>query len=348
VSETGPQREADQLPDVTLPEQNFGPVAGHAAVRGRIDELIAAGRYPSAILFSGPRGIGKATLAFALARRILAETGDESPTRVDEQVLAGAHPNLSILRRQPRDARGFYTAIRVDEVRELRERLHQTRGRAAWRVVVVDSIDDCNASAANALLKTLEEPPPQTLFLLVSHRPGLLLPTIRSRCLAMPMRPLADAEVLDVLAAQRPDEKLDHAVSLARGCPRRGFEALALGSEGGLTSLRDWLQSPLSRPGGAGLAIADALAGEGGGGEAGFARELITAWLADEARAAALEGLPGRARLASANALWDKAQALFADEESLNVDTRQTLVALFDAIREHVAQHAILTASEPR
>jgi DNA polymerase-3 subunit delta' len=347
VSEVGPQREADQLAGVTLPEQNTGPVVGHAAVRARIDELIGAGRYPSAILFSGPRGIGKATLAFALARRILAETGDESPARVDEQVLAGAHPNLAILRRQPRDASGFYTVVRVDEVRELRERLHQTRGRAAWRVVVADSIDDCNASAANALLKTLEEPPPQTLFLLVSHRPGLLLPTIRSRCLAMPMRPLADSEVQELLAAQRLNEELEHAVRLAGGCPRRGFEALALGSEGALTSLRDWLDSPLARPGGAGLAIADALAAEADGGEAGFARELITAWLADEARAAALEGPPGRARLASANALWDKAQALFADEESLNVDTRQTLVALFDAIRQHVAQHAVLTASEP-
>jgi DNA polymerase-3 subunit delta' len=348
VSEAGPQREADQLVDVTLPEQNAGPVVGHLTVRGRIDELIAAGRYPSAILFSGPRGIGKATLAFSLARRILTETGDESPARVNEQVLAGAHPNLSILRRQPKDARGFYTVIRVDEVRGLRESLHQTRGRAAWRVVVVDAIDDCNASAANALLKTLEEPPPQTLFLLVSHRPGLLLPTIRSRCLAIPMRPLGDDDVRAVLAAQRPGEKLDHAVSLARGCPRRGFEALALGSEGALTSLRAWLDSPLARPGGAGLAIADALAGEADGGEAGFARELITAWLAEEARAAALAGAPGRARLASANALWDKAQALFADEESLNLDARQTLVALFDAIRQHVAQHASLTAAEPR
>jgi DNA polymerase-3 subunit delta' len=348
VSEAGPQREADQLPEVTLPEQNVGPIVGHTAVRGRINELIAAGRYPSAILFSGPRGIGKATLAFGLARRILAETGDESPARVDEQVLAGAHPNLAVLRRQPRDARGFYTVIRVDEVRELRDRLHQTRGRAAWRVVVVDSIDDCNASAANALLKTLEEPPAQTLFLLVSHRPGLLLPTIRSRCLAMPMRPLADDEVHAVLAAQRPGEQLDHAVRLARGCPRRGFEALALGSEGALASLRDWLEAPLARPGGVGLAIADALAGEADGGEAGFARELVTAWLADEARAAALEGTVGRARLASANALWDKAQALFADEESLNLDTRQTLVALFDAIRQHVSQNASLTAAEPR
>ena len=71
-------READELAGVALPEQNLGPVLGHFSVRARLDELVAAGRYPSAILLSGPRGIGKATLAFALARRIIAETGDET------------------------------------------------------------------------------------------------------------------------------------------------------------------------------------------------------------------------------------------------------------------------------
>jgi DNA polymerase III subunit delta' len=344
VSEEGPAREADQLANVALPEQNLRVVVGHDAVRGRLDELAAVARYPSAVLLNGPRGIGKATLAFELARHILAETGDETPHRVDEQVVAGVHPNLSTLRRRPRDGRGFYTVIRVDEIRELRESLHQTRGRAAWRVVIVDSIDDCNPSAANALLKTLEEPPPQTLFVLVSHRPGLLLPTIRSRCLAMPMRPLDDDDVHAVLAAQRPGEKLDHAVALAQGCPRRGFEALTLGGESALTALRDWLAAPANQPGAVGLAVADALVSEADGGETGFARDLITGWLATEARAAALQGAAGRGRLASANALWDKAQALFADEESLNLDARQTLVVVFDAIRQHVSA----TASEPR
>lgn len=337
-------READELAGVALPEQNLGPVLGHFSVRARLDELVAAGRYPSAILLSGPRGIGKATLAFALARRIIAETGDESPQRVDEQVVAGAHPNLTVLRRQPRDARGFYTVIRVDEVRELRESLHRTRGRDAWRVAIVDAVDDCNPSAANALLKTLEEPPLQTMFILVSHRPGVLLPTIRSRCLGMAMRPLADDDVSEVLSGQRPDQDVGHAVALAQGRPRRGFEALALGAEGALTDLKEWLNAPARKPGGAGLAIADALVSEADGGETGFARELITNWLAGEARAAALEGIAGRGRLASANALWDKAQALFADEESLNLDARQTLVAIFDAIRQHVSA----TAPEPR
>lgn len=338
-------READQLEGVVLPEQNLSPVAGHRAAQTQLEEILAAGRLPGAIMLSGPQGIGKATLAFALARRILTMTADEDAHRVDDQVAAGVHPNLFVLRRQPREGKGFYTVIRVDEVRELREDIRMTRGRAGHRVAVVDAIDDCNASAANAMLKTLEEPPPETTFLLVSHRPGLLLPTIRSRCLHIPMRPLNDAEVREVLAGQQPGGALDHAVALAEGRPRRGFEALGLAEEGALSALRRWLEAPGAAPTAAHLAIADALVAESGGAETGFARDMIDGWLVAEARAAAIAGPAARGRLASANELWDKAHLLFADQESLNLDARQTLVAVFDAIRSHAQKTA--PAAEP-
>lgn len=337
-------READQLDGIVLPEQNRSPVIGHATARARLASIIAAERLPNAILLSGPRGIGKATLAFALARQVLTASGDETPQRVEEQIAAGSHPNLYLLRRQPKEGRGFYTVIRVDEVREMREDIRMTRGRAGHRVAIVDAIDDCNPSAANALLKTLEEPPAETLFLLISHRPGLLLPTIRSRCLDVPLRPLTDAEVHDVLATQRPDAAaVEHAVTLAEGRPRRGFEALALGAEGALTALRTWLESPDSGAAAGHLAIADALIAEAGGAEADFARDMIVGWLAEEARGAALAGPAARRRLASANDLWEKAHALFADADDLNLDARQTLVGVLDAIRSHVRQNASIT-----
>lgn len=342
--ETAAPREADQLDDVVVPEENLLPVVGHEAVRAQLRSVLAAGRLPSAILLSGPQGIGKATLAFALARQVLTQTGDEPAHRVDEQVVAGAHPNVFVLRRQPRDGKGFYTVIRVDEVRAIKDRLQRTRGRSGHRVAIVDAIDDCNPSAANALLKTLEEPPAETLFLLISHRPGLLLPTIKSRCLHMPLRPLDDAAVRDVLASQRPaaGAALDHAVALAEGRPRRGFEALALNEEGALTALGAWLKSPLVGRPGIHLAIADALIAEAGGAETGFARDMIVDWLAAEARAAAMAGPQALRRLASANELWEKAHALFADQETLNLDARQTLIAVFDAIRQHIQKTAAL------
>ncbi|MDR3470841.1 MAG: AAA family ATPase [Devosia sp.] len=344
--EAAPSREADQLEGAVEPEQNLLPVVGHEAATGQLAGVLEAGRLPGAILLSGPRGIGKATLAFALARQVLTRTGDEDAHRVDEQVVAGAHPNLFALRRQPREGKGFYTVIRVDEVRQLKDRLHRTRGRAGHRIAIVDAIDDCNPSAANALLKTLEEPPAETLFLLVSHRPGLLLPTIKSRCLRIALRPLENGDVKEILVRQRPGDDahaIDHAVALAEGRPRRAFEALALNQEGALTALRDWLRSPAAGRSATHLAIADALIAEAGGAETSFAREMITDWLAGEARAAAIAGPSALRRLASANELWEKAHALFADQESLNLDARQTLIGVFDAIRQHVHRTASLT-----
>lgn len=334
------QREPDQLPGVPLPEEQkslFGHVQAHAGIIARL----AAGRLPNAALLHGPRGIGKATLAFRLARDILAATGDEDMHRVDEQITAGSHPNLFVLRKNPRDTKGFYTVIRVDDVRDMRQRLRTTRGRAGARMVVVDAIDDCNPSAANALLKILEEPPADTFFLLVSHRPGALLPTIRSRCADLPLRPLSDADVRAVLEANMPAEsgdKLDTAVALAGGRPRRAFEALTVAGDGTLAALRQWLAAPLEFPAGAHLALADALAGDSA--EAGFGREMLLDWVAAEAREAALAGPEARIRLASAGELWEKAQALLAETDALNLDLRETLVEILDAIRRHLTDTA--------
>jgi DNA polymerase-3 subunit delta' len=213
--------------------------------------------------------------------------------------------------------------------------------------VIVDPIDDANPNATNAMLKILEEPPPETTFFLVSHRPGNLLPTIRSRCHPIAMRSLSDADVRSVLAASRPDlpdDQLDRAVALSRGSPRRAFEALLLGDAGALTALQAWLRDPAQAPAAHHLALADGLSGRDTT-EARFGREIILDWLAGEAKAAAQAGAPARPRLASANELWDKALAIFADTDEYNLDARQTLVSVFDMIKRHVQTH--LAAAEP-
>jgi DNA polymerase-3 subunit delta' len=334
-------REPDQLAGVPLPESRTETI-GHAAARANIIETLDHARLPGGILLHGPRGIGKATLAFDIARTVFSRTGDEDPAHVAAQVAAGGYPNLRVLRKAARDTgKGYYTAIRVEEVRGLIGESRMTRGRAGFRIVIVDAIDDCNASSANALLKILEEPPPETLFLLVSHRPGGLLPTIKSRCHAVALRPVSDADVRRVLG-DRPG--IEHAVALAAGRPRRGYEALALGDEKGLTALQGWLKAPGNGASAVYLAIAEALAADKDAAAMAFGKEMLLDWIAAEARNAVTGG--GKARLASASALWDKATALFADAETYNLDARQTLISLFDAIRRHAQSH--LSVAEAR
>ena len=327
-------REPDQLAGVPLPETR-STVVGHEAARTNVLGVLDAARLPSGILLHGPRGIGKATFAFDIAREVLARTGDESREHIAAQVAAGAYPNLRVLRKAPRETgKGFYTQIRVEEVRGLIEQSRMTRGRSGFRIVIVDAIDDCNPSSANALLKILEEPPPETLFLLISHRPGGLLPTIRSRCHRVAMRPLSDEDVRQVLGD---GPGIDHAVELATGRPRRGFEALALGENAGLTALQGWLKAPQNGAAAVYLAVADSLAADKDGASYAFGREMLTDWIAGEARNSA--GLVQKARLASATALWDKASAAFADADEYNLDARQTLISIFDEIRRHAQSH---------
>ena len=338
----------DGLPDTPLPEHRQR-ARGHEAARDAVLAQVAARRLPGAILLHGPRGVGKATLAFELAGAILAATGDEPRHRVQEQITAMSHPNLFLLRRRPKEGKGYYTVIRVEDVRGLRDSLHHTRGRSGHRVAIIDSIDDCNPSAANALLKTLEEPPADTTFVLVSHRPGQLLPTIKSRCHNLALRPIADELVRDVLLEDQPGldaVALERAIVLAGGRPRRALETLALGPDSALGALQAWLSNPLVSPAAIQLALADALGSDPQAPDLSFAREMLDDWIADEARNAAMHQ-GSRMRLASANELWDKAHALFAEADEINLDMKQTLAAIFDAIRNHVSMTASVSAEHP-
>ncbi|WP_052715718.1 AAA family ATPase [Devosia chinhatensis] len=329
------------LDGVMLPEQRQLAL-GHDAARAAILAQLAEHRLPGAIMLHGPQGIGKATFAFELATTILEATGDEGALRVREQVAALSHPNLSVLRRRPKDSKSYYSVIRVEDVRDLRDTLQQTRGRTGHRIAILDSIDDCNPNAANALLKTLEEPPADTTFFLISHRPGALLPTIKSRCHNVALRPLPDAVLTRIVTESLPAidaAALDRAVQLAGGRPRRAFETLALAPDSPVGALILWLQGPNAAPISAQLQLADALGANAQGPDMSFAREILNDWMASELREAATQ--PGqRRRLASATELWEKANALLAEADSVNLDMKQTLVVIFDSVRKHCALSA--------
>lgn len=184
-----------------------------------VDQFLAAwntGAMHHAWLLAGPRGVGKARFALDAAERVLAEAagpavdapGLEVPGDhpVGRLVAARSHPDFRFLERvENKSGTGLARNISVDQVRALAELFAMTPALSPWRAVVIDSVDDLEASAANALLKMLEEPPANCLFLLVSHVPGRLLPTIRSRCRRLEFQPLADDAMTSVLERELPE-----------------------------------------------------------------------------------------------------------------------------------------------
>jgi len=233
--------EFGDLPDILRPREETRLV-GHEAAEAAFVAALRAGRLHHAWLIGGPPGIGKATLAYRVARWLMANPRLEAvPDRLDvapghpaaRQVAALSHPNLVALRRvQPPTAKTLPTKISVDAARKALDLFGSTAGNDGYRVCVVDSAEDLNANSANALLKMVEEPPPRSLFLIVSHAPGRLLPTIRSRCRALALRALAEGEVRAVLDGlpppfERPEpDRLARAAALAEGSVARAVAML--------------------------------------------------------------------------------------------------------------------------
>jgi DNA polymerase-3 subunit delta' len=216
-------------------------------------EALAGQRMPHAWLLAGPRGIGKAGFA-ARAASFLVDDGDlrakagavtldiAAQSRTRHLIDSGAHPEYLWLKRETTKAKRSGDAdesdaalarnITVDQVRELIGRMRVKPAISRWRAVVIDSIDDMERGAANALLKTLEEPPANTVFFLVSHSPGRLLPTIVSRCRLLRFAPLDDGEMRRFLAARVTGEdatSIDLLVQAGQGSPGRALEFADLG-----------------------------------------------------------------------------------------------------------------------
>jgi DNA polymerase-3 subunit delta' len=166
-------------------------------------------------LLAGPKGVGKATFAKAAATRVLAEAagpsvdlpGLETPSDhpTARLIAAGSHPDFRLLERLERPTGGLARNISVAQVRSLGELLGVTPSMSPWRAIVIDAADDLETSAANALLKMLEEPPADTLIFLVSHAPGRLLPTIRSRCRRLDFARISDDAMTSLLTHSLPE-----------------------------------------------------------------------------------------------------------------------------------------------
>jgi len=337
----------DALPDVPHPRSQ-DRLFGHAAIEADLAADWRAGRLPHALLLGGPEGIGKATLAYRLARAVLAgpqacahpHALDLSPTHpVFRQVASLTHPDLLVLRRVPEAGEEkIPTVIPAEMVRRVRSFFGATAASGGWRVCIVDAVDELNAFGANALLKTLEEPPPRALFLLVTHAPGRVLPTIRSRTRLVRLRPLASEDVLAALDHLRAgDVELDPALLPAAAAASQGSVRRAVvlargeGMEVRAATLRALDQLPAPRPDEL-HALGARLQGDRGDGLA-----LFTEAVSDYIAARATDGAEPPLRLVRLGEVWEKVRRSAIEAEVFNLDRKALVFRIFadlaDAVR---------------
>lgn len=232
--------ESDRVPGAPHPRETQRLVGQNAAVAA-FQTAVASGRLHHGWLITGPRGTGKATLAWAIARWLLAETGsadlsvpDDHP--VARRLRAMSEPRLHLVRRTLDDKGRLRGEIVVDDIRKLLSFFHMSAAEGGRRVAIIDAADDMNTAAANAVLKMLEEPPTGAVLLLIAHQPARLLPTIRSRCRELRLMPLSPEDMATALAPLKVPGDPARLAALAAGSVG---EALRLAGQDGLDRYAD-------------------------------------------------------------------------------------------------------------
>jgi DNA polymerase-3 subunit delta' len=323
---------------------------GHRDAEAALLNGYRSGRIPHAWLIGGAQGIGKATLAYRMARFVLAHRNPfatdvrraetlnvDRSDPVARHVAAGAHGGLLTLERTLNDKGVMRTVITVDETRETISFFGSTAAVEGWRVCIVDTVDELNPNAANALLKILEEPPQQSLFLLVSHAPARVLPTIQSRCRKLPLRPLATDEVIHAAAKAAgiaiDDPALAEAAAAADGSVSRALTLLG-GDAIKLHHKTAALLATLPKVDPRELhALGDALGGSDRVALAAFI-DSVDRWVSerlhdDDANANA--NLPRLARLAE---VWEKISRAARDTAEYNLERKPLVFSVFGLLAE--------------
>lgn len=325
---------------------------GHHDTEQHLLDLYNSGRFPHALLVSGARGIGKATFAYRLARFLLTPQeaagglfGDALPPetlRVGpeketfKRIAAGSHSDLLALEGDD---------IKIDQVRAVPAFLSMTPAESEWRVVIIDSADAMNRNAANALLKTLEEPPARAVLILISHNPGALLPTIRSRCRSVRLMPLHEKHFSTIIAGILPDITTEQKHALAVLSGGSAGDAVFFHEQDAVSLYRDILDQITSNETTGLHGFADRLNRKEAAKQFDtFARlfMIMQARMATLANPAMQEVFMGeRDILTSICAskcaeewldIWDKSNQLLADTDNLYLDKKQSVITLLRQI----------------
>jgi DNA polymerase-3 subunit delta' len=305
-----------------------------------------SGRVPHAFLIAGPQGVGKATLAYRMARFVLAHPNPAAPEvaaatslvvdakhPVARRIAAQAQPDLLVIERTLNDKGVLHNQIAVEDIRKTVTFFGSTAGEGGWRVAIVDAVDELNRSGANALLKVLEEPPQRALLFLISHSAARVPVTLRSRCRILTLRPLAEADVAAAVAAAigsaADDPHIAAAAAAAEGSVSR---ALALLDEGALAlrqqalTLLDRLPALDAR---ALHALGEALAGTDPQRLAGFV-DTVNVWLSQRVGAGHAE-IGRLARFAEA---WQRINEAARDAETYNLERKPLVFNVFGLLAE--------------
>ncbi|MFI4964808.1 MAG: DNA polymerase III subunit delta' [Caulobacterales bacterium] len=327
------------MAEIRPPREVFD-LTGHEAAEAAFEASRARGRLHHAWLLTGPEGVGKATFAYRAARRLLGAPAEPaygilgaSPDHpVSRQIIAHAHPDLLVLERLGEDGKAR-KVIPVDEARGLSEFFSKSPASAPHRVAIIDAADDLNVNAANAILKTLEEPPAHGVLLMVSHAPGRLLPTIRSRCrrLAFPPLPI---EAAAAFVRNREDVGAEDALRLATmagGAPGRAWSLAGGGALAMDDAARAIIEGLPRLDEATALSIADRFRGGEGAAQFNLLFDRLAERVHGFATDRAGQGIGGLDRWAQA---WETLQRLPREVEALNLDRADALFTALGELRQ--------------
>ncbi|MCX8504708.1 MAG: DNA polymerase III subunit delta' [Beijerinckiaceae bacterium] len=323
---------------------------GHQREEAQFLNAYQSGRMPHAWLISGPDGIGKASFAYRAARFILSHPDPKAEAvqgaialdsrfdpGVGRRISAKSHGDLlTICREIEPGKKTIPTEIKVDQIRKMIQFFETTAGEGGWRIAIIDTMDELNRSGANALLKLIEEPPPRSLFFMITSAPGRLLPTIRSRCRVLSLRPLKEAEIVEALRAQPSPPSQAVALQAARHSGGSVKTALKLMDPATL-SIIEHVEQVLQRLPALDraelLQMADGLVGRERSNDYQTVIETVQNWLAEQCRLRAGEG--GH-RLAPLAEVWEKSARMADETDRYNLDRRPFLLSLFADLSEAV------------